>query len=395
MTVPVQLVSNRIGVRATDDGIRANQARLELLYEISRKISSTTQFRQMVRQIIQMTQHTFNAAASSVLLFSEDEGELFFETAAGPASSVLREITINSRSGIAGWVARNGKPLIVNDVAHDNRFDRTVDKATGFATKSIICVPMIIRRRVIGVIEVINKLDGSDFTQHDLDALLSVGAIATMVMENSHLHQTILDAYKNTIKTLASAIDAKDPYTRGHSERVMEYAMLGGLALSLDEEQMENLEYAAILHDVGKIVIDDSILKKPDSLTPVEWSVIQQHPVVGADMLDDIPFLEKASQLVRCHHERFDGSGYPAGIAGDAIPLGARIIAVADAFDTMTTDRAYRHALTVSYTISELVGCTGTQFCPRAVEAFLSAYRRQDSTGGSNYLDTSLPGDRK
>jgi len=356
----------------TEPGEQENKARLNLLAEVGKKVGSVSRLPQLVEKITQMTQRTLSAAASSVLLFDEQEQALLFEVAEGQAGKALRQVKLSTESGIAGWVVRNGKPLIVNDVAADQRFNKGVDEITGFNTRSIICVPLTLRRKVIGVIEVLNKLDGKDFNGQDLEALLSVASTAAMAIENIKLHQTVLEAYKSTITTLAAAIDAKDPYTRGHSQRVMEYALLGGNSLSLPEEELEVLEYAGILHDVGKISIADDILNKPDSLTPAEWEIIYEHPVTGGNMLRTIPFLEKASNLVRHHHERYDGKGYPDGLKGEGIPMGARLLAVADAFDTMTTDRSYRAALTIDYTISELYGCSGTQFCPVAVKAFIS-----------------------
>lgn len=355
-----------------------NKSRLELIYEVSKKVGSVSRMTQLLEKTIKMTQQTLNASASSVLLYGDNDRELFFEVASGPVGKALRRVRVSTQSGVAGWVARNGKPLIVNDVNRDKHFDRIIDEITGFVTRSIICVPLMVHRKVMGVIQVINKRDGSDFNEQDLEAVVSVAATAAMAIENTKLHQTILEAYKSTITTLAAAIDAKDPYTRGHSQRVMEYALLGGMSLSLPAEDMETLEYASILHDIGKISIDTRILNKPDSLTPSEWNMIREHPTIGANLLKEIPFLEKASELVLYHHERYDGEGYPTGLKGEEIPMGARLIAVADAFDTMTTDRSYRPALTVEYSISELYGCSGTQFCPKAVEAFVSSLHLQD-----------------
>ncbi len=351
-----------------------DKARLELIYEVSKTVGSVSRMTQLLEKIIKMTQQTLNASASSILLFGDNDQELFFEVASGPVGKALRRVRVNAKCSIAGWVAHTGKPLIVNDVNRDQHFDRIIDKVTGFVTSSLICAPLIVHRKIMGVIEVINKLDGSDFNEQDLEAVVSVAATAAMAIENTRLHQTVLDAYKSTVATLAGAIDAKDPYTRGHSQRVKEYALLGGKSLSFPVEEMETLEYAGILHDVGKIAIDARILNKPDTLTPSEWNIMREHPVMGANLLKEIPFLEKASELVLYHHERYDGTGYPAGLKGEDIPMGARIIAVADAFDTMTTDRSYRPALTVDYAISELFDCSGTQFCPIAVEAFVSGF---------------------
>ena len=348
--------------------------RLDLLYEVGKKVGSVSQLARLVEWITQMIQRTLYASASSVLLFDDEEQELLFEVAEGKAGKALKQVRLSAQSGIAGWVARHGKPLIVNDVSKDPRFNKSADEITGFVTRSIICVPLIVQRKTIGAIEVLNKLDGSDFTEQDLEALVPVASTAAMAIENARLHQTVLSAYKNTIKALAAAIDAKDPYTCGHSQRVMEYALLGAISLSLPEEELEVLEYAGVLHDIGKIAIADSILNKPDSLTNKEWDIMHEHPIIGSNMLKNIPFLEKTSKLILHHHERFDGKGYPEGLKGEDIPIGARLISVADAFDTMTTNRSYRAALTVDYTISELYGCAGTQFCPVAVEAFVSGF---------------------
>lgn len=352
-----------------------NNARLNLLYEVGKKVGSAPRMTRFLEQVVRMTQHTLNALASSVLIIDDKEEELVFEVVGGPAGKSLRQVRLSAQSGIAGWVVRNGKPLIVNDVQQDPRFDCTVDATTGFITKSMMCVPLIIHRHIIGVIEVLNKMDGSDFTQRDLEAVVSVASTVAMAIENSRLQQSILDAYRSTIKALAAAIDAKDPYTRGHSERVMKYALFGGMSLSFSSEELEVLEYAAILHDIGKIAVDDHILKKPGSLTPEEWDIMRQHPLIGANMIKDIPYLEQASSLVLYHHERYDGTGYLAGLKGEEIPMGARLIAVADTFDTMTTDRSYRRALSEDYAIGELHACAGTQFCPVVVAAFIDGLR--------------------
>ncbi|MFC1908705.1 HD-GYP domain-containing protein [Chloroflexota bacterium] len=351
------------------------KTRLGLLYEVGKKVGSSPQLERLVEQIPRMTQRTLNAAASSVLLFDDQEQELFFDVVIGEAGKALRKTRIDTQSGIAGWVMRNGKPLIVNDVAKDQRFNKGIDEITGFTTKSILCAPLVVQRRVIGVIEVLNKLDDSDFNEQDLETLVSVACTAAISIENARLHQTVVDAYKSTIKALAATIDAKDPYTCGHSQRVMEYTLLGATSLSLSQYEMETLEFAGILHDIGKISIANSVLNKPDSLTPREWNIMYEHPLTGANILKEITFLKKTRELVLHHHERYDGEGYPDGLKGEDIPMGARLIAVADAFDTMTTDRSYRPALTIDYTIGELYGCSGTQFCPVAVDAFVSGFR--------------------
>ncbi|MFC2025261.1 CHASE2 domain-containing protein [Chloroflexota bacterium] len=197
---------------------------------------------------------------------------------------------------------------------------------------------------------------------------------ATTVIENAKLHQKVSDGYKSTIRALAASIDAKDHYTRGHSQRVTEYALVGAIALQMSLEELEVLEYAGILHDIGKIGIPDSILSKSGPLTVEEWEIIRQHPVIGANIMKDVTFLEESRKFVLHHHERYDGTGYPDGLIGNDIPLGARLLAVADSFDGMTSERAYRISMSIDDALNELQKYCGTQFCPVAVEAFISGF---------------------
>ena len=355
----------------------AHDIRLDLLYKVGKRASSASEVSKMVDEIVTMTRQTLRASASSVLLIDEERQELLFEFADGAAGGVLKQVRLGIQSGIAGWVARHGCPIIVNDVTRDKRFFADVDKATGFVTRAIMCAPLVTRGKVIGVVEVLNKLDGSDFNEQDLETLVAVGATAAIAIENSKLHQSVIDGYKGTMKALAAAIDAKDPYTRGHSQRVVEYALLGGVALSFSQEELEVLEYASILHDIGKIGIADSILSKPGHLNAEEYNAFLEHPVIGANIIDGIPFLNAVRALVLHHHERYDGLGYPDGLKGDDIPMGARLLAVADTFDSITTDRTYRTALSAEHAINELRRCSRDQFCPIAVEAFISAFEKR------------------
>ena len=198
---------------------------------------------------------------------------------------------------------------------------------------------------------------------------------AFTTIENARLHQEVADGYKSTIRALAASIEAKDPYTHGHSQRVTEYALLGAISLSMPQQELEILEYAGILHDIGKIGIPDRILVKPGSLTPEEWSIIRTHPVIGNNIIEGVTFLEESKKLVLHHHERYDGTGYPDGLSGDDIPFGARLLAVADSFDSMTSDRAYRTAMSIDVALNELSKQRGIQFCPIAVEAFVSGLK--------------------
>jgi HD-GYP domain-containing protein (c-di-GMP phosphodiesterase class II) len=357
---------------------QADRNALALVSQISQSIrTGSPRLTQMLDQIIRMTQDTLNANASSVLLFGDRGDDLYFAATSGPVDAALKKMRISSTSGIAGQVLMSGQPMVVNDVSRSKKFDSDIDASTGFETKSLVCAPLVVNGRNLGVIEVLNKRDGSRFNDHDLNTVVTVANEAAMAIENTKLNETVLAAYKATIQTLAAAIDAKDPYTRGHSTRVMEYAVGAGAALALSQEEMDTLEYAGILHDVGKIAIDSTILGKPDRLTDEEWHKVREHPRVGANILLEVPFLREAAELVLCHHERYDGRGYPQGLKGEEIPLGARLLAVADTFDSMTTDRSYHKAAAPEEALGELVNCTGTQFCPVAVEAFISSFPAQ------------------
>jgi response regulator RpfG family c-di-GMP phosphodiesterase len=364
---PFSLLSSRV-----EQEIKAD---LELVYGVDKKIRSSPRMTQMLEQVIKMAQKTLNISAASILLFGDNEEELFFEVASGPVGKVLRQVKLSTRYGIAGQVARTGKPLIVNDVTRSEKFHKMIDDTTGFQTRSLICAPLMVQRRILGVIEALNKQDGSEFGEQDLEAVVTVATTTAMAIENTRQYQTTQEAFKNTISTLASAIDAKDPHACGHSQRVMEYSVMAGSYFSISPEEMETLGNAAILHDIGKIDVDCSILDKNDPLTQDEWEKIRQHPITGAKLLKEITSLEMASELVLHHHERFDGKGYPAGLKGEDIPLGARLISIADAFDTMTTGRTYRPAMTIDQSIKELQDYAGTQFCPIAVTAFTSGLR--------------------
>jgi len=366
---------SRSGTAPASSMQEENNMKLETLFDISQRERTLTRIPQMLEQVIKMTQRTLNASAASILLFRDNNQELYFEAASGPVGKVLHQVKLSAQYGIAGQVARTGKPLIVNDVSRSTNFHKMIDDTTGFTTKSLLCAPLTVNHKILGVMEVLNKQDGSVFGEQDLEAVVSVANMTAMAIENTRTHQTILEAYKSTIKALAAAIDAKDQHTRGHSLRVMEYIVKAGAVLCLNTEELELLEYAGMMHDIGKIAVDSSILNKPGPLTPAEWEIMHTHPLIGADLCMEIPFLEKVSELVLCHHEKYDGEGYPNGCKGEEIPLGARLLAVAEAFDTMTTDRSYRSAMSIDAAVKELNNYAGSQFCPVAVKALISALR--------------------
>lgn len=187
------------------------------------------------------------------------------------------------------------------------------------------------------------------------------------------VYMNLKSAYVDTVSALVQALEAKDPYTRGHSERVAKYAEVMARELKLPDDKIETLRYAALLHDIGKVGIARRILNKPGRLTNDEFKHIQAHPKIGAEIIGDIDFLKTAIPAVYYHHERLNGTGYAEGLSGDRIPLLARIMTVADSYDAMTSTRSYRPALSAKEAAAELVACSGSQFDPRVVEAFIKA----------------------
>jgi HD-GYP domain-containing protein (c-di-GMP phosphodiesterase class II) len=183
----------------------------------------------------------------------------------------------------------------------------------------------------------------------------------------------VQDAYLTTVRLLATAIETRDPYTGGHVDRVAVFSVATGRELEWDDERLARLELGALLHDVGKIGVEDHILRKPGRLGPDELAQMRQHPEMGAHMLQGVPFLLPAVTCALRHHEQYDGRGYPDGLAGEAIPIEARVVAVADTFDAMTSDRPYRKGLPVETATAEIERCMGTQFDPGAAAAFLRA----------------------
>lgn len=191
------------------------------------------------------------------------------------------------------------------------------------------------------------------------------------------LYMEMRSQYISTIKALTKAIDAKDHYTHGHSERVAEYAVAIATELKLSEEYKEKLEYLALMHDVGKISIPEAILNKPSSLSNAEFTLIRTHPEIGAEIIKNIKFISAHADIVRHHHERIDGSGYPGGITGEKISLGAKILCVADAFDAMTSARIYSTPKSKQEAVAELERCCNTQFCQDVVKAFVKVLRKR------------------
>jgi response regulator RpfG family c-di-GMP phosphodiesterase len=236
----------------------------------------------------------------------------------------------------------------------------------------LVSAPLTIQGAGVGFVCVGRDPGAATFTFADAELLAAFSAQTAVVLENACLARQLEQALQETVTSLVVMLEARHKYTEGHSLRVARYATGIAGALALPREVRELVATSSLLHDLGKVGVRDAILDKPGRLTPDEWAVMRQHPVMGSKILAPLGFLTEEARSVRHHHERFDGAGYPDGLAGEAIPLPARIIAVADAFDAMSTVRPYRPPLPVTEALAELGRSTGTQFDPRIVATFLA-----------------------
>jgi HD-GYP domain-containing protein (c-di-GMP phosphodiesterase class II) len=245
--------------------------------------------------------------------------------------------------------------------------------------QNLVAIPIYIRDRFTGVVICANR-DGG-FEDWDDEVLLALGDHAGAVLDNNRLHGELRGAYLGTVRVLAEAIQAKDPFLRGHSEEVSGYVAAVADHLGVESRRREELVFGSLLHDVGKIGISERILLKPGRLTPEERTLIELHPRIGYRLIEQVPALRPIADAILHHHERYDGDGYPEGLAGERIPLEARIICVADSFSAMTADRPYRGRMSLDEACAELERCAGTQFDPRVVEAFVAEVRRDPFSG--------------
>jgi len=276
--------------------------------------------------------------------------------------------------------------------------------------KASICVPCYFKRELLGILVLGEKVSGEPFNREEMGFFMTLANNAAMAIANAqlieNLHQKVEEIkgmylrehriFIHTAIALAAAIDARDPYTLGHTERVTNYSLaiakeLEGLPeMAAYSNFRETLQIAALLHDIGKIGIPDRVLNKHNKLTPEEYEEIKKHSVIGSTILNPIRELSDVSREVRAHQECYDGSGYPDGLKNNNIPLVARIIGVADAFDAITTNRSYRKGRSAEEAVQELKRCSGTQFDPVIVSAFLLAYEKGNIlTNGKQKIFTS------
>jgi HD-GYP domain-containing protein (c-di-GMP phosphodiesterase class II) len=342
----------------------------------------------------------------ALLMLKDEKSEaLEFCYGVGESQDALRKLldyrpSLDRRQNLMIRVMEKKKPFLIRDVASSG-LNPTNRILADFHVSAFVICPLVVEDRAIGILGADRKEGRPRLTSRDMEFLyIFTNSIAT-ALQRARMDAALKDQaqqlrvradeirknYVSTMLALVKAIEEKDTYTKGHSQRVAENARIVAVELGMPEPEIELLYFGSILHDVGKIGISESIVKSPKRLTEAERRIIQQHPAKGAEILKPIAYIRNHMYLVRNHHERWDGKGYPDGLKEEEIPLGAQIVAVVDTWDAMTSSRSYRREMPRARAIREIEANMGTQFSPRAAGAFLKAIEEgkvpADSSSGS------------
>jgi HD-GYP domain-containing protein (c-di-GMP phosphodiesterase class II) len=342
---------------------------ITMLYDFSEKAASCLDSKEISRFVISEAKRLIKADNISVMLSNDDSDA--FEVITHNGKETYSEEMARLQEGVAVSVMETGKAEIINDIKSDSRYASNMDDLI-----SVMFAPLKVKDKSIGVVK-LGSRSRMEYSAEDLKLFTSLASQTAVAIENARLYENLKDAFIATVHTLAETIEKRDPYTGGHTKRVMQYSLAIGRASGLSDDEMRRLELAAVLHDIGKIGVRDSVLLKNGRLTDEEFEEIKKHTIYGEEILNHIKHFKNAIAGVKYHHERYDGRGYPDGVKGEDIDITARIIAIADTFDAMTTDRPYRKGLSLETAFEELKRCSGTQFDPELVNAFLNAFENK------------------
>lgn len=317
------------------------------------------------------------SAERGFLMLREKSGELVVQIARGIDHVDLDHEAFAVSKTIVHQVVETGQPVLTTNAQQDSRFNFQMSVAA-YQLRSILCVPLKIKNELIGVIYADNRAHVGIFHESDLNLFSAFADQAAVAIDNARLFENLKAAndeleiaYQATLEGWVRALDLRDKETEGHTQRVAALTQRLSEALGVDAETIIHITRGALLHDIGKMAIPDAILLKPASLTNDERLLIQQHPVFAYEMLSPIDFLQKAIDIPYCHHEKWDGTGYPRGLKGNEIPFAARIFSVVDVWDALVFDRPYRKALPHAEVREYLLAGAGTQFDAHVVDVFL------------------------
>ncbi len=353
----------------TDNELARRIERLSILYDISRTASSITLLKNRLETIAGKISDAMNGSSVILWLFNEQKGELTRAAVSGEPLPEGFPDVLKTDDGDFSETLRLKEVRIIKDTV-DIRDPALAKIAASMDAQSLAIVPLCFEERILGIFTVFfrNRATG---TEDDVSMLVAVADQTAVTIKNSELYENQQRLFRETIEALATAIDSRDHYTGGHSYMVTQYALAVAKEMGFDEDRMELVRVAGLLHDIGKIGISDAILNKPGKLTDEEMGVIKAHPILGRMIIESIEALRPAARIVYHHHEHFDGSGYPEGIKGEDIPLESRILTVADIFHALTSDRIYRKAMPLDKAISIIREETGTNIDPDIGKIFL------------------------
>jgi len=345
----------------------------KLLNNIMNKIGSAVTSARGIENLLELVLQTLitgiSATSGAIFLFEEGKNNLVMKVGYH-VSSKLHEINIDSEKGLIGRVIELKKLEVVSHVSTNAA--AYFEFKSGLTKDSIMVAPLLCKGKVHGVLVVSDKLNHESFDKDDITLLSNVTAQISIAIENFELNEDAEKTYLETITALALAVEAKDTYSKGHIDRVANYVERLGTAMKLDGEMMKILRNGAILHDVGKIGVRDEVLKKQGPLDKEEQKEMEEHVIIGVNIIKPIRHMSALCDLVRNHQELYDGSGYPDRLKGEEIPITARIIKVCDAYDAMTTDRPYRKGMSKESAKKELIAKKGKDFDPEIVEKFIN-----------------------
>ena len=339
---------------------------LRSLHDLLKAISSTLDTNEVVELILKKTASLMRSQRVLILRLDPSSTKLFVYRSHGFRDEELR---LRQFSGILPFdhcIVHKGTVIHFAELLAKTDYEKAVAAVPPLA--KMFFAPLEIQGKAYGLLGVSGG--PRNFSEIELEIFCALASQAAVAIENTNLHQRLKETFHHTAAALAEAVNSRDPYTGGHVKRVQDYALQIATALKMPAEQRDSLRLAAILHDIGKIGIDDAILRKGGNLTEAEQLSMRKHPEIGAHILAMADGMKNVVPGVRHHHEWFDGSGYPDGLAGENIPLSARIIAIVDVFDALTTNRPYRKALPFSGALAELAQGTGKHFDPALVKIF-------------------------
>ena len=308
----------------------------------------------------------------AALYLIDDDGAYTLEGSVGLPKKLTGPLSNFEDSRFLDEIISEGEPFFLRRTAEN--LDHS-DFVLDLRTKSLAVIPLSTAEKQLGVLA-LNSFEGDAFDEDQRMLFSTFGTQAAIALANSRLYQNLENVVVGVVLSLTTALEAKDPYTKGHSKRVSEYSVAIGEEMGLDQTELRQLKWAGLVHDIGKIGVDQSILSKDGKLTNQEKDEMDLHPLVGEGIIRPIHPLSSTAKGVATHHERFDGEGYPHGLSSEEIPLMGRILAVADAFDAMTSERPYRKAIPLNKAKDEIAGKAGTQFDPDVVAVFEKAFAK-------------------